>query len=687
MKAKHRARSRRFLLVPAVWLAMIVGAGQVGILAVRAAPPVDSPGPPSADGVQPVIVDTPSSNDDCGHLGFDHGISIAGNGQASSGGMTVTISGYNSPTGFVDWSSTLPIHGVYVKGGPSGGDLFSYPAGDTGDRDLHTPQKADGGYYSVSHMALCWNDVEAAPDVSIVKSNDPDGLVSPGDTITYTLTVTNGGDADATNVIITDQLPAGVTFVDADPGCEQAAGLVTCTLGDIGPGASLSVDISVIVDAEVCGSISNMAHVSASNETEQAEGNNDSNEVTNTVDCEEPSPPDLQVTKTSDADGLLHEGDEFLYTITVTNVGDEEATGVKLSDELPVGEALHVAFPPFPTFGGHACVVASSVGPSGVVHSTVQCLGPVTLGPGASASVTIRVVVSGEVCGAITNVVDVEGANEPAANVGPDNHAEASDEIACAPRIRLLKGGPALAHVGDSVTYAFDVKNTGGIDLTNIDLTDATCDTAPSLTSDGDGDAILAVGESWSYECDHVIIGADGDPLHNVATVSGDHDGGTVSDMDAHDIDVLHAAIDLEKTAAPASGPPGTPITYTYTVTNAGDTRLFDISVDDDILGHIGDIASLGVNQTTEVTAEITLGSSPITNIATAAGSDVLGLSVSDNDEATVTVVAGGGGGDGGGGSPFTGSGAGLLAAWAAALVVLGSIFLAASRKRRETGS
>jgi uncharacterized repeat protein (TIGR01451 family) len=600
--------------------------------------------------------------------------------------MTVTISGYNSPTGFVDWSSTLPIHGVYVKGGPSGGNLFDYPAGDTGDRDLHTPQKADGGYYNVSHVALCWNDVDAAPDVSIVKSNDPDGLVSPGDTIIYTLAVTNGGDGDATNVIVTDQLPAGVTFDDADPGCEHAAGLVTCALGDIGPGASLSVDISVIVDAEVCGSISNMAHVSASNETEQAEGNNDSNEVTDTVDCEEPSPPDLQVTKSSDADGLLHEGDEFLYTITVTNVGDEEATGVKLSDELPVGEALHVAFPPFPTFGGHACVVASSVGPSGVVHSTVQCLGSVTLGPGASASVTIRVVVSGEVCGPITNVVDVEGANEPAANVGPDNHAEASDEIACAPRIRLLKGGPELAHEGDSVTYVFDVKNTGGIDLTNIDLTDAMCDTTPSSTDDGDGDAILAMGESWSYDCDHTIAGGDGDPVHNVATVSGDHDGGTVSDTDPHDIDVLHPAIDLEKTADPASGTTDTSVTYTYAVTNTGDTTLFDISVDDDILGHIGDIASLGVNRTAEVTAEITLGSSPITNIATAAGSDVLGLSVSDVDEATVTVVAGGGGGDGGGGSPFTGSGAGLLAARAAALLVLGSLFIAASRKR-ETRS
>ena len=65
----------------------LLALGQAGILGAQAAPPADSPGPPSADGVQPVIADTQSSNDDCGQLGFDHGISIASNGQASSGAI------------------------------------------------------------------------------------------------------------------------------------------------------------------------------------------------------------------------------------------------------------------------------------------------------------------------------------------------------------------------------------------------------------------------------------------------------------------------------------------------------------------------------------------------------------------------------------------------------------------------
>jgi uncharacterized repeat protein (TIGR01451 family) len=683
---KHR---RRGLLGPIVALALL--AGQAGILTAQAAPSVDSPGPLSADGVVPVIADTQSSNDDCGQLGFDHGISIASNGQASSGAMTVTVSGYNGPPGFADWSATLPVHGVYVKGGPSGGNLFGYPAGDTGDHDLHTPQKPDGGYYSVSHLAICWNDVPPEPDVSVVKVNDPGGVVQSGDPITYTLSVSNDGTGTAVDVHVADQLPAGVTFADATAGCGEAAGLVTCDLGDMGSGASVSVDITVTVDDGICGPIVNDAHVSAANETEQAAGNNGSNEVSNSAECEEPSSPDLHVTKTSDADGILHEGDSFLYTLTVTNVGDVHATGVELIDALPPGDALSISVSPYPMFDGHPCVIASSIPPGGTAQATVNC-GPITLGPGDSASVTFRVAVTGEECGAITNVVDVEGTNEPTASVSPDNHAEASDEIVCSPRIRLRKGGPALTHVGDTVAYTFSVTNTGGVDMTDIDLTDPRCDTTPDRTDDGNGDAVLAVDERWAFACDHTIVAADGDPVRNQATVTGVHDGGTVSDTDTHDIDLIHPNIDLEKSASPTSGPTGTMIVYTYAVTNTGDTTLFDISVDDDIVGHVGAIASLAAGQSSELTFEVTLGSSPITNVATATGSDVLGASVSDVDEVTVSAVAGGVGGDGAdgtaGGSPFTGSATGTLSGWAAALAAVGSLLLlAASRKPRETDS
>ena len=108
------------------------------------------------------------------------------------------------------------------------------------------------------------------------------------------------------------------------------------------------------VDEAFCGSIINSVDISASNETGGATENNSSSDVTNAVDCGETGPSgELRVTKTSDAEGVLEEGDDFHYTITVPNIGDEEATGVELVDVVPA-EAVNVGVP-FPT--SMACAV------------------------------------------------------------------------------------------------------------------------------------------------------------------------------------------------------------------------------------------------------------------------------------------------------------------------------------------
>jgi uncharacterized repeat protein (TIGR01451 family) len=648
-----------------------------------AAPPVDLPGPPSADGVVPVIRDTQSSSDECGELGFDHGVSITGNGSVSSGDRTMTVSGSDSPTGFVDWSSNLPIHGVYVKGGPSGGNLFAYPGGDTGDQDLHTPRKLGGGFYAVSHVAFCWNDATLEPDVTVAKSNEPAGTVGAGDPITYSLIVANVGDADATAVVVTDVLPAGVTFVTATPGCDEAAGTVTCALGDVGPGASLDVDITVNVDAETCGPISNVASVAAGNEPDAATGNNGSNEVSNSVGCTEPTPPDVAVTKTSSAGGVLDEGDAFTYTITVTNLGDVDANGVRFVDTLPSDDPLSIDLSSFPTFGGRPCTIASSESPGGIRQTTLHC-GPISLAAGGSATVELDVEVNGSRCGPLLNVVDVEASNEPAENVGPDNHAQTSDEITCPPRIRIVKDGPDVAHEGDTIAYSFAVSNPGGTDLTDVQVTDPACDGTIELIDAGDGDAILATGEGWIYRCERTITAADGDPVPNTATASGSADGGTVTDSDGHEVDVLHPAIAIDKTASPTSGTPGTAVVYRYVVTNVGDTTLFDISVDDDLLGHVGDVASLTAGASTSLTLDFTLGSAPVTNIATVSGADLLGRVVTADDTASVTVVAAGGGDDDGGtgGTPFTGVDPGSWILAAATALALGASAVAGTRRR-----
>src|SRR5207245_444307 len=105
--------------------------------------------------------------------------------------------------------------------------------------------------------------VIAQADLSITKTDNPDP-VNAGATLTYTVTVTNGGPSTAANVQVTDNLPAGVTFQSASGTgwtCIQAGGVVTCTRGSVVPGGA--PPIAITVTPALCGTISNRAAVSS----------------------------------------------------------------------------------------------------------------------------------------------------------------------------------------------------------------------------------------------------------------------------------------------------------------------------------------------------------------------------------------------------------------------------------------
>jgi uncharacterized repeat protein (TIGR01451 family) len=165
---------------------------------------------------------------------------------------------------------------------------------------------------------LAITTVNALADLSIQKSDSP-GLVVAGNNLTYTVTVTNNGPSTATGVTMTDTLPAGVTFVSASASqgsCNEASGVVTCDLGDIGNGNSVVTQIVVVPQA--AGTITNTAVVSATETDPDAANNSDSEDTSVTA---------ISVSPASHFFGNVPVGTHSASrTFTVSNTGTSNLT-------------------------------------------------------------------------------------------------------------------------------------------------------------------------------------------------------------------------------------------------------------------------------------------------------------------------------------------------------------------------
>lgn len=106
---------------------------------------------------------------------------------------------------------------------------------------------------------LGWKQAGADLSIEVFDSPDP---VPQGDTLTYFITILNGGPEVATNVTLTDTLPGGVEFISASPSQGTCTGTATvvCPFGDVANGAAMTVSLQVL--AKAVGSLTNSAAVS-----------------------------------------------------------------------------------------------------------------------------------------------------------------------------------------------------------------------------------------------------------------------------------------------------------------------------------------------------------------------------------------------------------------------------------------
>jgi uncharacterized repeat protein (TIGR01451 family) len=126
---------------------------------------------------------------------------------------------------------------------------------------LSNPTGAQLADPSVATLTILDNGTGVA-NLSITKTSPP--TAQPGAPFDYTITVTNDGPDAATNVVVIDTLPAGVTFVSATPSQGNCSGTttITCTLGTINSGANATITITVTAPTST-GTVSNTATVTS----------------------------------------------------------------------------------------------------------------------------------------------------------------------------------------------------------------------------------------------------------------------------------------------------------------------------------------------------------------------------------------------------------------------------------------
>ena len=429
---------------------------------------------------------------------------------------------------------------------------------------------------SSNNSASVGTSVDASADLAVTKSGP--ASVTAGGSISYTVDAENLGPSDADNVSLTDTLPAGVTFdsVNASNGgwsCSNAGDVsVTCTRATWAAGSSTTFTI-VVTAPNNSASLTNSVSI-ASTTADPDTGNN-----SDTANTSVGASADLSVTKTGPA--TVTAGGSVSYTVDAENLGPSDAANVSLTDTLPASVTFVSVNA---SNGGWSCSNTGNV--------SVTC-DRANWNAGASTTFTI-VVTAPDQGGSITNSVAI-ASTTPDPDSG-NNSDTANTNVEALADLSLIKTGPAKVTPGATIRYQLAVSNAGPSDAASVTVTDTLPSGVSFVSAGGQGWTCTNAGDI-SVTCSRGTLAAgDAAPVLNVrvtapdrgaeltnnATVTSptpDPDPGNSSDSAATRVG-KSADLSIVK-KGPATAEPGSTISYTLLVSNAGPNAARNIRVKD----------------------------------------------------------------------------------------------------------
>jgi uncharacterized repeat protein (TIGR01451 family) len=484
-------------------------------------------------------------------------------------------------------------------------------------------------------------------DIALTKSGEPT-LVYAGESLTYTLTVVNSGPSTASGVVLTDTLPGNITFVSVNTTqglcADPYLGDVVCNLEDIL--SDQTVTVTIVVTVMVNDEYTNYAQVSTTTRDPNTENNFDTH-FTSLEDL-----ADLSLTKTGEPD-YVYAGESLEYTLAVTNNGPYDASGVILTDTLP----LNVAFGSYSATQG-VC--------ENLVSGDVVCeLGTIP----SDSTVDVTLWVTATLGGTLDNTAVV---NSGTFDPYPDNNTatESTIVIPTADLAVIKDENQDPAYYLHPFSYTVTVINNGPDTATNVEISD---DLPESLLF---GSATLPGGScigTSSITCTlaELVSGASVDlTIFVTPTVNGiiENDAWASSDLvDLHPANnsdsettsiVPEADLAVNKFGDPGVLMAGENLTYTITAVNNGPSIATDVTVIDSLPTGLdivsidpsqgsctenGDVncelGNLFLDDTVTITIETTVAVDGVITNTVSISSDVADLTTGNNTAQAETIV------------------------------------------------
>ncbi|MBE7552890.1 MAG: DUF11 domain-containing protein [Anaerolineales bacterium] len=463
---------------------------------------------------------------------------------------------YNAGTGLweanslsVGQSVTLTLAAL-VNGATLGQTIINTAeVGSAGQLDLFGANNADDAVIRVTNADLALTKTVSQP--------------TPGENevISYTVTVFNNGPDGATGVVVSDTLPFSLSLVAASVSQGNYDSSGEWSVGKLLAGRAATLTLTATVQAGAAGqTITNTALVSASEQNDADSSNNSASAPITVTNA------DLAVSKIVDNSGPK-EGGPLLYTVTVTNNGPDDATGVVVSDTLPLSVTL----------------TASSTSQGGYDSATgLWQVGDLTAS--ASATLTLSATVqTGTIGQIITNTAAISASDQSDADLG-NNSADAVVRVSSADLALSKTVDQAQPNENELIVYTVVMINQGPDNATGVVISETlplSLTLVTSSTSQGSYDSSAGRWQAGSLVASEtatltltalVNAGTAGQTLTNTAEVSqsDQSDPFTANNTASVPVTVTNADLAVSKSVDNPNPRENDLFSYTVTVSNSG---------------------------------------------------------------------------------------------------------------------